>query len=68
MESLLYLIIYFFNDAASSSEYTVLEDETTELWTGKGRGRKQYHPGSWEDELRKTMKNVNTESKEASCE
>ena len=31
MVSLLNLLIYFFNDAASSSEYTVSEDETSEL-------------------------------------
>lgn len=31
MESLLYLLIYLFNDAAGSSEYTVSEDETSEL-------------------------------------
>lgn len=31
MESLLHLLIYFFNDAVSSSGYTVSEDETSEL-------------------------------------
>ena len=29
------IFTYLFNDAASSSEYTVSEDETSELWTGK---------------------------------
>jgi hypothetical protein len=31
MVNLLYLLTYFFNDATSSSEYVMSEDETSEL-------------------------------------